>query len=273
VTRALLVFAVTSACTTSVAQAAEVDPLLHADLVRIAQRRIFFGHQSVGVNLLDGINKLATMAGVPIHVVEVPTASEVPSATFGHTFIARNGYPLQKLKSFELALGQQTNGPDIALMKFCFLDITADTNVKELFARYRATIDELRRKNPGTTFVHVTAPLTDVQSGFKETLKKLIGRAPYGIIENIRREEYNSLLRQAYQDREPFFDLARIESTLPDGSAVTLEWKGSIAPMLAPMYTDDGAHLNDTGGLRASRELISILAVIPDRKAPSGLAR
>ena len=271
-TSALLALVVATASSTTVA-AAEVDASLRTQLERIAQRRIFFGHQSVGVNLLDGIKQLATSVGVPIRVIEVPTASGVPQATIGHTFVARNRDPLQKLQSFEHAFGQQPTGLDIALMKFCYVDITADTDAKALFARYRATIDDLRAKNPGTTFVHVTAPLTNVQSGLKESLKKLIGRAPYGTIENIRREEYNALLRHAYQGREPVFDLARAESIAPDGTAATVEWQGSIAPVMAPAYTDDGGHLNAAGKLRAARELISVLAAIPGRMVSGGPVR
>lgn len=252
---------------------ADVDARLRPDFERIAQQRIFFGHQSVGVNLLDGVEQLSATAGVPIRVFETPTAKGVETSGFGHTFVAKNGDPFLKLKSFEQAMGQQPTGLDIALVKFCFVDITADTDVKALFARYRATIDGLKTKNPGTTFVHITAPLTTVQSGFKGTLKKLIGRAPYGALENIRREEYNELLRQAYQGREPIFDLARIESTAPDGTAVTGEWKGSIVPAMAQVYTDDGGHLNAGGRLRAAREFVSILASIPSRPAAVDLPR
>jgi len=245
--------------------AAEVDATLRADLQRIAQRKIFFGHQSVGRNILDGISQLSAMADVPVHIVEIPTAGVVGQAAFGHTAVYKNGDPFQKLKSFEQAMGQKPTSLDIALVKFCYVDFTPNTNAKELFARYRATIDGLRAKNPGTIFVHVTAPLTIVQGGFKGNLKRLLGRAPYGIIENMRREEYNSLMRQAYRGREPLFDLARVESTTPDGTAVRGEWKGSSAPAMAPAYTDDGGHLNATGRLRAARELVSVLAAIPDR--------
>ncbi len=249
------------------AHAAEVDASLRADFERIAQRRIFFGHQSVGENLLDGVRQLAATAGVPVRVVEAPTASGVAPATFGHTPVARNGDPLQKLLSFEQAFGQQPTGLDIALVKFCYVDITGNTDVKALFARYRATIESLRARNPGTVFVHVTAPLTVVRGGVKESLKRLLGRATYGTIENMRREEYNTLLRQAYREREPIFDLARVESTAPDGTVVTTEWKGSVAPAMAPAYTDDGGHLNAAGKLRAARELVSVLAAIPGRPA------
>lgn len=253
--------------TATAAFAAEVDSTLRADLQRIAQRKIYFGHQSVGRNLLDGVRQLSAMADVPIRVDETPTASNVAPATLGHTSVAKNGDPFQKLKSFEQAIGERPTGLDIALVKFCYVDITAKTDVKALFARYRATIESLQAKNPGTAFVHVTAPLTTVKSGTKESLKRLLGRAPYGTLENIRREEYNTLLREAYKGREPIFDLARIESTAPNGTAATVEWKGSIAPKMAPAYTDDGGHLNATGRLRAARELVSVLAAIPDRPA------
>jgi hypothetical protein len=124
----------------------------------------------------------------------------------------------------------------------------------------------LRAKHPATTFVHVTLPLTEEQGGAKALAKRLLGRAPGGTIENVRREEYNTLLRRAYAGREPLFDLARIESTAPDGSAVKVRWNGREAPALAAVYTDDGGHLNAAGRLRAARELVSVLAAIPVRR-------
>lgn len=242
------------------------DPGLRSELERIAQRRIFFGHQSVGVNLLDGVKQIAASEGIPLRIVVAHNASNVPPATLGHTYVAENGNPLLKLQSFEQAMGRQATGLDIALVKLCYVDFNGSTDVRTLFDRYRALIDGLRARNPGTTFVHVTAPLTDVQGGIKATLKGLVGRVPHGVLENTRRGEYNILLRQAYGGREPIFDLARVESTAPDGTPVSVEWKGSIVPAMAPAYTDDGGHLNATGKLRAARELISVLAAIPIRR-------
>ncbi|HUX90602.1 MAG TPA: hypothetical protein VMV48_07930 [Gallionellaceae bacterium] len=256
---------------TAVAHSAADDENLRTDLKRIAQQRIFFGHQSVGVNLIDGIEQLSTMAGVPVRIVAVKTASDVGTAMIGQTFIAENGQPLQKLKSFEDDMGSKQTGLDIALMKFCYVDFTAETDAKALFARYRTTIEGLKAKNPGTAFVHVTAPLTSEQAGPKEFLKRLLGRG--GSVQNVRREEYNSLLRKTYQGREPIFDLARVESIAPDGTAVTVEWDGIVAPAMASEYTDDGGHLNSAGKLRAARELISVLAAIPVRPASHVPAR
>jgi hypothetical protein len=260
---ALLVFAAATVAADSTQAAAGTNATLHAELERVAQRRIFFAHQSVGANVIDGIKELATTAGVPVRIAEAPTAAAVAPATLGNTWIGKNGKPLGKLQAFEQAMGAQPTGLDVALVKFCYLDITADTDAKALFARYRATIDSLRARNPGTTFIHVTAPLTVVQRGPKAMLKRLLGRAPYGAIENLRREEYNALLRKTYQGREPIFDLAHVESTSPDGTPVTGEWNGSVAPAMAPAFTDDGSHLNEAGKLRAARELIALLAAVP----------
>ncbi|MCR4303425.1 MAG: hypothetical protein NUV63_04240 [Gallionella sp.] len=259
----LLAFATVGA--SADAFASDVDVNLRADLQHIAQRKIFFGHRSVGRNLLDGVSQLSNTAGIPVHMAETQNAGGVGPATFGHALVDRNGDPFLKIRSFEQAMGQQPTGLDIALVKFCYVDFTANTDAKALFSRYQTAINDLKARNPGTAFVHVTAPLTTVQGGFKQSLKRLLGRAPYGTLENMRREEYNSLMREAYKGREPIFDIARIESTAPDGSAVSTEWNGNVAPAMFPSYTDDGGHLNTTGRLRAARELVSVLAAIPDQ--------
>jgi hypothetical protein len=242
------------------ATAVQAADKLKEDLQRVAQLRIFFGHQSVGNNVLDGVQKLAQSESVPLKVQKVPSAAGVPAGVLGHAPIAENRKPLMKLQSFSQAMGEQAARVDVALMKFCYLDIDADTDAKILFARYRTTVDTLRAKHPGTVFVHVTAPLTIAQTGPKALIKRLIGRAPYGSAENVRREEYNTLLRQTYQGKEPVFDIARIESADPQGGAATVEWQGKTVPAMTPVLTDDGGHLNEAGRLRAARELISVLA-------------
>ncbi|MBU1424388.1 MAG: hypothetical protein KKH12_15415 [Gammaproteobacteria bacterium] len=260
-------FALVALGTSTITYAANADDTLRANLERIAQRRIFFGHQSVGVNVLDGIKQLSTMAGIPVRITEVTNASTVQPATLGHGVVAENRDPLRKLKSFEQAMGTNRTGLDIAFMKFCYIDFDAKTDVKELFKRYSATMNALQAKNPDTVFVHVTAPLTTVETGIKIRIKQLLGKAPPGTEENLRREEYNTLLRQAYQGKEPIFDLARVESTAPNGKPETVDMNGKAVPALVPEYSDDGGHLIADGRLRAARELISVLAAIPDRPA------
>lgn len=261
------VFAIAAIWGISMANAATTDATLLTELQRVAQRRILFGHQSVGVNILDGVQQLAKTANIQLHIGEVKSAKEINGAMLAHTFIAENGNPLQKLQSFDQALGTKAAGVDIAFMKFCFVDFSENTDSRSLFGRYQAKIDELRARHPGTTFVHLTAPLHVVEGGPMARMKYWLGIAPlYGSEENLRREEYNDLLRKAYQGHEPIFDIARIESTAPDGSMEKVKWKGKVIPVLFPGYTNDGGHLNETGRLRVARELVSVLATIPGHK-------
>jgi hypothetical protein len=229
------------------------------DLRQVAQERVYFGHQSVGNNVLQGLKELSAVEGVPVRIAELPRAAGLEGPGIGHLFVPENGDPLLKLANFEQALGEGS-AVDIALVKFCYVDVKADTDMRALFDAYRKTIDELRVKNPRTTFVHVTLPLTTVQHGPKAWVKRLLGRAPYGTVENVKREQYNALLRRTYAGREPIFDLARVESIGADGTQATVEWDGVVAPAMAPEYTDDGGHLNHAGRLRAAREFVRVLA-------------
>jgi lysophospholipase L1-like esterase len=209
------------------APAASVDLRLRSELERISRERVYFAHQSVGANLIEGLEDLAAEADVRLRIVQADRAADLPPAAFGHTFVTENGDPLKKLESFRAALG--TGAPDLALVKFCFVDIDRDTDVRALFERYQATIAELRQAHPRTVFVHVTVPLTTVQNGFKAWA-------------------------------EPLFDLAGVESTTADGRAVRLVWHGVRVPVLLPEYTSDGGHLNAEGRRRAARELVIVLA-------------
>lgn len=188
-----LLMAAIVACLLSAAATA-ADRGLRADLERLARERIYFGHQSVGANLLQGVADLAAEERVPVRIVQVDRASDVPPASFGHTFVPRNGAPLEKLKNFRTALGSAP--VDVALLKFCYVDIEPDTDVEALFAAYRQTIADLRRSHPGTVFVHVTLPLTGEPAGWKALAKRLLGRPPAGMAQNVRREEYNRRLRE-----------------------------------------------------------------------------
>jgi hypothetical protein len=61
----------------------------------------------------------------------------------------------------------------------------------------------------------------------------------------------------------PVFDLARVESTLADGTRSIATWNGRTFPVLAAPYTDDDGHLNQAGRLLAARELLAVLASVP----------
>jgi hypothetical protein len=254
---ALPVFATLAATETR----ASDDVRLRTELQRVARLSIYFGHQSVGMNLLDGVARIAAREGIPLKIKDVTAFPTVAQGTLSHAFEPENGNPEMKLRSFAGHIGAfSPTPPDVALVKFCYVDFDAGTDAAALFVRYRETLADLRTRNPGVVFVHVTAPLTTVQGGVKAFLKRLSGGVPYGVAENARRDDFNLLLRQAYQGREPIFDLAAAESTRADGNRETVDWKGRAVPLLVADFASDDGHLNAAGQERAGRALVAALA-------------
>jgi len=242
------------------------DGGLRAELLRLSQRRIFFGHQSVGMNLLEGVRDIAARyPDLRFRVIDASGDADLGPGTFAHAFMPENGNPALKLESFERALSSGAgSAADIALLKFCYVDFSSGTDAPGLFARYQAVLNELRNRHPRTVFVHVTAPLTTVGGGAKAALKRFLGRAPPGLLENAKREAFNQLMRDRYAGEQPLFDLARLESTGADGHRELYDWNGSKIPALLAAYTDDGGHLTPDARVRFARELIALLASLPE---------
>jgi hypothetical protein len=229
---------------------------------KLSRQRIFFGHQSVGGNILDGVKQLG--AGPRVVEVKAPTDTVEPG-TLAHARVGENTKPESKLADFERLMdGGLAKQADVAFFKFCYIDFSATTDTRALFEQYRATLDALKARHPDTTFVHVTVPLTTVQRGAKAWLKELLGRPVWGVAENVQRETFNQLLRQTYGGgKAPLFDLAMLESTTAEGTPETYELNGQSWPAMVPAYSDDGAHLNSAGQARIAREFLGFLSTLP----------
>jgi hypothetical protein len=234
------------------AVAAEGAALAEAEqLEAVAQQRIFFGHMSVGENILDGLNRVYAAHDVdPPMVLEIAPGEspDLPSDGFlVHALIGENRHPVGKLENFDATLraglGEQV---DVAALKFCYIDIRWNSDVEALFSRYQDTLSQLESDYPDVQFVHLTVPLTTGPYGIRDHLKIVAGRN-----DNAARERYNDLMRQSYGEGE-LFDLAMLEATDPDGVL--------RAPQLLSGYSSDGAHLNAVGSERLAAELVAHLA-------------
>jgi len=236
-----------------------------AGLEKLTRRRVFFGHQSVGGNILDGVRQLSTQGSPAPRIVEVSDPSTpLAPGTLAHTMVGHNEQPETKIAHFEKLMdGGMARGADVAFFKFCYIDFNSTTDAKALFEKYRATLIGLKARHPGVTFVHATVPLTTVQRGAKAWLKELMGRPAWGVGENVTREAFNALLRQTYTDKEPLFDLAALESTRSDGTPETYELNGRLYPAMVPEYSDDGGHLNAVGQARLASAFVTFLATLP----------
>jgi hypothetical protein len=230
------------------------------DWTRLASMRIAFGHQSVGMDMLTGVADLAKeVPALKLNVVLSPTP--VASPAFVHFAAGKNEEPLTKVDHFVKFIDEAGAAPpDIAMLKFCYIDANPQTDMKAVFDRYRTAIADLEARHPKTTFVHLTMPLRVIQTGWKVTVKNLLGRAIGGYADNAKRQQYNEMLRAEYGGKRPLFDLAAIESTRGDGSRVTFTHDGRMAFALAPEYTYDGGHLNEAGRRYVAAKFLTLLA-------------
>lgn len=249
---------------TVTAQTGTGSDRLAADLQTLATQRIVFGHQSVGDNLLAGVRVLDTSGLLMRSGQAAPWPSSAPGIS--HFYAGENTDPLKKIAAFEAALRPGQPAADVAALKLCYVDIHAQTDIDAVFAAYQQAVERLRVQRPNLRLVHITVPLTTVQTGWKATVKSWLGRAPYGWMENQRREAYNDRLRRTYGASGRVFDLARVEATRPDGQLHTLSWQGQAVPALYPAYTHDGEHLNPLGQQHAARAWLQTLATVV--KAP-----
>jgi hypothetical protein len=239
-----------------------LDRVPAATWEELARKRIYFGHQSVGHDLIAGITDIrGSRPQIQLDVVETADLAGLPGPAFAHSGVGSNTDPESKIRDFVKHI--EAAGPagvDIAFLKFCYVDVTAATPVEKLFATYKEAMARIERDFPRTTLVHVSVPLTLPQSGLKARVKKLLGRQPEGYEDNRARAAFNAMLRTEYAGKRPFFDLAAAESTLPDGSAVRVEIGSDTIPCLAKCYTSDGGHLNETGRVVVAREALLVLA-------------
>jgi hypothetical protein len=233
-------------------------------LEKLLNSRLFFGHQSVGFNIIDGIRDvLTTKGGRGFTLTEARDLSIADGPGFYHSRIGQNGDPLGKIRDFEVIMRSgRKERLDVAFMKLCYVDVGVDTDVMAIFEGYRDTMTRLKSDFPETMFVHFTVPLVARQKGIKPLLKRLLGRQVRGYDDNLAREKLNSLLRNEYSGKEPLFDLALFESTRPDGSRSLLKLRGERYSALEDAYTDDGGHLNLNGRKVVAEQLLAFLAGI-----------
>jgi len=229
---------------------------------KLESRKMFFGHQSVGNNIIEGMQDvMKENPRIRLNILRTTTPEEMRPGVFAHAPVGKNSQPQSKLDAFKGVMEKGAGSRvDIAFFKLCYVDIKPDTDVENLFASYRDALADLKRKYPKVTFVHVTTPLTTLQTGPKAWIKKLIGKPVAGYEDNIKRHAYNELLRKEYRGKEPVFDLAQVEAVLPDGGKAGFTVGGKKYPHLISEYTNDGGHLNEKGRKIVAEQLLIFLA-------------
>lgn len=230
------------------------------DLEEFSGTRIFFGHQSVGSNVIAGAADLYADAGNAALIV-VETRDEVPASGgfLAHAHVGVNGEPLGKIQDFaRIVSGPMGDQVDVAVLKLCYDDIVEGTDVQAVFDEYSATMTRLESEHPGVSFVYTTVPLT-TDRGWKQVVKSWIGRADrMGPSDNLARERYNALIRERYGDSGRLFDIAAVESTM-NTTPMSRTQDGQTFYVLHPGLASDPGHLNEIGSRAAASELIRVV--------------
>lgn len=240
-----------------------------AQLEEASELTIFFGHQSVGRNLLAALPQVYAAEGLAApRIVE----SEEPLAgpAFQHTNIHRNQDPLGKITAFDRILRSGVgDAVDVAVLKLCYVDFHEGDDIDQLFETYRSTLAALEHDYPEVTFLHSTVPLTTdrgIRGRAEDRINRLLGRGTrLGVEHNVVREQYNAKLRQAYGNSGRLFDIAAIQSTRPDGTRIRGSLGGRTFYSMAGEHASDSGHLNPDGAALAVSALLATVAGAVDQ--------
>lgn len=229
----------------------------------VAEARIFFGHQSVGANILAGLPLVYEGSDTQPDILESRTALAGSGPVLQHAAIGGNGDPIGKIDDFD-ALVRDGIGDsvDVALMKLCYIDFTSATDPEEVFDAYESTMAGLEEAYPDVTFVYTTVPLTvdlGLVDSAKATAKVWLGRSASATPPNLIRERYNELIRERYGDSGRLLDIAAGESYLGDGIYEARDKDGTTYRVMNPdLASGDGEHLNEQG----SEDLASLFVQV-----------
>ena len=217
-----------------------------ADLVdkKLKTKIIVFAHQSVGMNIVEGLIKIGELDNrFSLNVKLIETPSQIEGAGFYHFAVGENHKPYSKLDHFKSFIDSSKN-IDIAFMKFCYVDIKDTTNIISLFEKYTQTLDSLQKRHQDKTFVHVTCPYRSEEDA-----------------NNANRNEYNKLFRKHFAGTNQItFDLALIESTKKNGDRAAYRLDGRTNYRMNRSYTKDSGHLNNYGSYIVAKQLLIKLA-------------
>ena len=119
----------------------------------LSGRRVFFGHQSVGADIVNGLTHLKEETeSIDFDVKESRLPVGTKRGILVHARIGQNQSPESKIAEFvEILTGEMGETIDIGMMKLCYVDITADTDIDRLAEHYVDAIAQLRAKRPDLT--------------------------------------------------------------------------------------------------------------------------
>jgi len=227
----------------------------------LAGKKIYFGHQSVGLNIINGISEIMRdLPNIKLNLQETNQPESFNQPIFAHSQVGKNLNPISKCDDFKRVMENGVGDKaDLAFFKFCYVDINKDTDVDSVFRYYVQTISYLKEKYPKVIFIHFTVPLTVVPNDSIPKIIKLFKTNSQVELNNVRRNDFNKLLKEKFDKEGLVFDLARYESTDINGNEKFFEIQGNKYPSLLPEYSYDGGHLNEVGKVIITKYFLTFL--------------
>jgi hypothetical protein len=231
---------------------------------KLATKKIFFGHQSVGADIIDGIRKIEMGHDfINLHIVEVNETTFGSGPVFLHAAIGHCPDAFSKFSDFEKFMNRLADEKiDIAFMKLCHADIKYEYDTDAIFNAYKKTIAELKARYPQTLFLHITVPLCSKPKGERilRESAKFFALHPSIWDDNQKRQEYNDRIIETFGRTDPIFDLAAAESTDSRGFRHYVEKDGRRIYLLAPEYDIDIGGLSEIGKRKIAEQFLIFLA-------------
>ncbi len=240
------------------------------DFTKLSDKYIYFGHQSLGANILNGIQEIINIQNNGNHfsIISPPLPKHIDSPALYHSYIGTNLDPLSKINAFKNIILNEKLGKvlDIAFFKFCYVDIKKDSDIKAIFTNYKETIEEIQFTYPNLRIIHFTAPIKAHQIKFQKNLVKgmkyMVKNKILGDLDNVKRNQYNQIFRGQFDDNGNLFDLAELECQNNDNTEANFKYGNKNYSCLSIDLTDDGGHLNHQGQLKIGSDLLKFLIKI-----------
>lgn len=220
-------------------------PAQYLDAVR--QLDIFWGRQSVGGNIVQGLELLSSQ-NASRYALALQYLNPAETGVYGVRDLLGvfelgiNGQPSSKTEAFRRDIAERGFGErvDVAMMKFCYVDFGEGLDdPNRTFENYRTAMETLERAYPQVRFVWWTAPIMTTGLAARDTF-------------NAKVRAYTAA------NSKILFDIADIESHNPQGAPV----RRSGLEAMHPAYSVDGGHLSEEGQRRAAGAFWVLMARI-----------
>ena len=232
---------------------------------KLSTMKIYFGHQSVGYNIMAGVDDLARKNEMlAINIKETNDPADFNQPVFAHSLVGRNEDPLFKINNFkeiiDSGIGNKVN---IAFFKFCYVDITRETDLNSLFDSYVQAMEYLVFAYPQVTFLYVTVPVRVKPAGIKNKIRNILNISGPDLEDGLARNRFNIMMRNKYGRTGKLFDLAKYESFYAHETIDQIKQKEMF---LISAYSNDGKHLNAYGREVIAGQLLLFLSSLSSKQ-------